>query len=360
MDSAFNKKLNKRFIISLAIIISLAFLWMIKGFVITIILAAITAGLFYKIYLHILKRIKKKGLSSAIVVILVLLVFVIPLTLFIGVVVDQASEISKDLVPVIREEIEKGKTQGFSLPEWLPFRDQLAPYQDEIIKKLSEFSSNIGNIIVTSLTSITQGTFLFFLQLFVFLYALFYFLMNGEKYLYDLRKYIPMEEDDFDKMLDKGLSVTRATIKGALFIGVLQGALIGIAFAIIGIKGAAFWGAICIVLSLIPSIGSGLVWVPAAIWLFIKGKTFAAIALAIWGGVVVGSLDNILRPKLIGQDTKMSDLMILLSTLGGLGLFGIIGFILGPILAGLVITIWQIYAETFFESKLSNDRISEE
>lgn len=342
---SFNDRIERRFIIGITIILSLLFLWMIKAYIMPVILAAITAGLTYKLYQFLCSKLKKQGIAAAITVIAVLLIFIIPLGLFTTLVVDQAASISKDVVPFLEKELNEKQATGFQVPDWVPFKEQLNISSDSIVEKANELSGKIGNIIVNSLTSVTQGTFMFFLQLFIYLYALYFFLIDGKKYIQQSKQYIPLSNDDFNSMLEQFTSVTRATLKGALLIGILQGTLIGLALWILGVKGAAFWGAISIVLSLIPSIGSGFVWVPIAIWMFTQGDTAQAIGLVIWGAIIVGSIDNVLRPKLVGNDAKMSDLIILLSTLGGLGLFGVVGFIVGPLVAGLVITSWKIYNE---------------
>ncbi len=148
-------------------------------------------------------------------------------------------------------------------------------------------------------------------------------------------------------MIDKFVSVSRATIKGTLVIGVVQGALAGAALAVAGIPSAVFWGTVMAVLSIIPGIGTGLVWVPSAIYLAATGRWLAAVLLVVWCALVVGSVDNVLRPRLVGRDTQMHDLLILFSTLGGLLLFGIVGVIIGPIIAALFVTIWDLYGAVF-------------
>ena len=127
----------------------------------------------------------------------------------------------------------------------------------------------------------------------------------------------------------------------------IQGALAGIGFSVAGLDGAAFWGTIMAVLSVVPGIGAALVWVPAVIYLFIVGKTLTAVLLLAWCAAVVGTVDNVLRPRLVGKDAKMPDLLILIGTLGGLFLFGPIGFIIGPLVCGLFLTVWDIYGATF-------------
>jgi len=130
-------------------------------------------------------------------------------------------------------------------------------------------------------------------------------------------------------------------------IGIVQGALGGIAFAVVGIQGAAFWAVVMAVASVIPGVGTALVWVPAVIYLFATGKTVSAIGMALWFILLVGTIDNVLRPILVGRDTEMPDLLVLISTLGGLAMFGAVGLIIGPVIAGLFVTMWEVFQETF-------------
>ena len=141
--------------------------------------------------------------------------------------------------------------------------------------------------------------------------------------------------------------MTRATVKGTLLIGVIQGTINGIAFWVVGLPAPAFWGAVMIILSVVPAIGGALVWVPAAVWLGLTGRVGQAIVLLVLCGAVSGSVDNLLRPRLVGRDTKMPDLLILVSTLGGLGFFGAVGFIVGPLVTALFLTLWQILGKLY-------------
>ena len=168
------------------------------------------------------------------------------------------------------------------------------------------------------------------------LYAMFFFLVSGPTLMDKILGYLPLTKGDKEKMIEVGLSVSRATIKGTLIIGIIQGTLGGIGFAVAGIGSAVFWGAVMAVLSVLPGIGATLVWAPAVIYLLLSGKTIAGICLLIYCAGVVGTIDNFLRPMLVGRDSEMPDLLILLSTLGGLALFGASGLVLGPILAALV------------------------
>jgi predicted PurR-regulated permease PerM len=187
------------------------------------------------------------------------------------------------------------------------------------------------------------------LDFFVMLYATFFFLKDGGAILAKIFYYMPLSDEDEQRMLHRFVSITRATVKGTLIIGLVQGTLAGLGFWVAGVEGAALWGTVMVILSIVPGIGSTLIWVPAAIYLFVTGHTVAAIGLTAWCAAVVGTIDNVLRPILVGQDAEMPDLMILIGTLGGLFLFGPMGFIVGPIVCGLFITAWDIYGAAFKE-----------
>jgi predicted PurR-regulated permease PerM len=176
---------------------------------------------------------------------------------------------------------------------------------------------------------------------------MFFFLKDGRRYLDSILRYLPLRDSEQNQMLQRFVSVTRATLKGTLLIGIVQGTLGGMIFAILGISGAVLWGLLMIVLSVIPLVGGALVWVPAAIILAVQGAWIKALILTGFCSVVIGSVDNLLRPRLVGHDTQMSDLLVLFSTLGGIAAFGAIGFIVGPIIAALFVTIWEIFGKAF-------------
>ena len=183
----------------------------------------------------------------------------------------------------------------------------------------------------------------------IMLYVMFFFLAEGAALLRKILYYLPMVHEDEERLLRRFTSVARATMKSTLIIGFLQGTICGLAFFLVGIQGAAFWGTVMAVLSIIPAAGTALVWAPALIILVVKGEILGAITLGVICGALAGNLDNFLRPRLVGKDTEMHDLFVLFGTLGGISLFGILGIILGPIIAALFITIWEIYGDAFSE-----------
>jgi predicted PurR-regulated permease PerM len=342
-------KFRKVFLLLLAVGISIVFYMMVRGFLMSVFLAAIIAGLSQPLFRTLLRWFKgRKGAASGVTLLVVLLAIIIPLTGFLGLVAKEALEVSQTIRPAI-ERLVAEPTELDMLLERLPFADRLDPYRDQIIQKVGEFAGWLGTFLVNTLAATTRGTAAFFFQLFVMLYAMFFFLIDGRAVLDKILYYMPLAPEDEDRMVGRFVSVARATIKGTLVIGIVQGGLAGLAFAVAGVEGAVIWGTIMVVLSIIPGIGTALVWVPAVIYLFAIGRVGTAIALFVWCAAVVGTVDNLLRPWLVGKDTKMPDLLILLSTLGGLLFFGAVGIVIGPIVAALFVTVWDIYGLAFKE-----------
>ena len=162
---------------------------------------------------------------------------------------------------------------------------------------------------------------------------------------------IPVSNEDREQLTNTFSSVARATLKGTLIIGIVQGGLAGASFAIAGIQGAIFWSAVMAVLSIIPGVGTAIVWVPTVIILGLTGHVGAAIGIGLWCGIVVGTADNVLRPMLVGKDTKMSELMVLVTTLGGLTFCGAAGIVVGPVIGALFTTIWSLWKNTMPQNK---------
>jgi predicted PurR-regulated permease PerM len=254
--------------------------------------------------------------------------------------------ISQSASPWISEHLREPTELG-KLIERIPFLDKIEPYKAPIMENLGELASVVSSFLVNSISAATRGTVGFFFDLFIMLYAIFYFMTHGRELLDQIMQYVPLPQQDKVLMLDKFVSVSKATLKGTLIVGIVQGGLAGLAFAVVGIEGAAFWGTIMVVLSIIPGIGTALVWVPAVIYLFAVGRVVPAVGLLLWCALVVGTVDNFLRPILVGKDTQMPDILVLLSTLGGLFMFGAVGFVIGPIIAALFVAVWRIYGETF-------------
>lgn len=195
-----------------------------------------------------------------------------------------------------------------------------------------------------------QNTFQFFLGLALMVYLSFFLLRDGSQLVDLLIRALPLGDERERLLFAKFAEVTRATVKGNLLIAIIQGALGGGIFWILGIQGALLWGVVMAIVSLLPAVGAALVWVPAALYLAATGEMVSAIVLTAFGMVVIGLADNLLRPVFVGRDTKLPDYIVLLSTLGGIVMFGINGFVMGPLVAALFMAFWGIFIREFGET----------
>ncbi|MBO6784434.1 MAG: AI-2E family transporter [Alphaproteobacteria bacterium] len=289
----------------------------------------------------------RPAVASGLVIVIMLIAVGIPLLALGGLVASEALEISRAVSPWIQQQFRGGGALAFRIPDWFPFAAELEPYKTQILARLGEAAGGAGQFMFDSIRNISRGTFAVFLNLFVFLYAMFFFLMRGPELLDSALRYLPLDEPDREALIERGLTVTKATLKSILVIGVLQGLLVALAFAVLGLDGAAFWGTVVLILSAIPGLGSAIVWVPAAIYLFAIDQAWSAVALIVWGALVVGLVDNILRPRMVGEEARIPDLLILLSILGGIAGFGVVGIVMGPILAAVFLTVLEIYRAVF-------------
>lgn len=343
-------KFRTAFLLTLVVGVSLLFLAVIWPFLQALFFGAILAALGLPLFHAFLRLLRgHRGMASVATLLVMFLIIAGPVTAVLGVVVRQAFEISSEATPWLQKEA--AMPDPSELRAWLaknlPFLTDYLPSRKEIAEHISNATKALGGFVIAGASSFTKGTAGFLLNLFVMVYAMFFFLKDGRKILEKILFYMPLNHQDELMMLERFATVTAATIKGTLIISLIQGFLGGIAFFAAGIQGAAFWGAIMVVLSVLPGIGTAVVWIPAVIYLFLSGQPLAATLLLIWCAGVVGTIDNLLRPRLVGKDARMSDLMILLGTLGGLFLFGPLGFIIGPIVCGLFLTVWEIYGVAF-------------
>jgi predicted PurR-regulated permease PerM len=342
-----NSGLNKIVALILVLFTSVVFFIMIRGFIITLILAAIFSAMAQPFYRRLVKWCRgRKTLASSLTLALIFLIIVMPLLGLLGIVAGQAIQISNSVKPWV----DQISARPSVINEWLsalPFYDSIASYQNEILQKGGEIVGTLSSLLFKGLSAVTMSTINSIFLFFVLLYTMFFFIKDGDTILVRILSYLPLQENVERRMLARFTSIARATIKGSLVIGIIQGSLAGAAFWVVGIDGAVFWGTVMTVLSVIPAVGAALVWLPAVLILAITGQYVQAIGLLAFCSLLVSTIDNLLRPWLVGKDTELHELMIFLGTLGGIGLFGIIGFIIGPIVAGLFVTAWDICAENF-------------
>jgi predicted PurR-regulated permease PerM len=222
---------------------------------------------------------------------------------------------------------------------------------------IEQISASAGNAfaqaikyIAQQVPALTQNLLALIVQFALAFYVLFFLLRDGQQLIRKLISLIPIGDGIETELFERFTSVARATVKGGLIVAVIQGSIGGLLFGFVGIPAAFLWGMLMIVFSLLP-IGSALIWAPAALILFLQGQTTQAVILLSVGILAIAMIDNFLRPRLIGKDSKMSDYLVVVSTLGGLAWFSLTGFVLGPIIAALFITCWDIMGQESQASK---------
>jgi predicted PurR-regulated permease PerM len=216
---------------------------------------------------------------------------------------------------------------------------------------MAKAAMTASQFVATHLVSIGQNAVRFVAMILIMVYLLFYFFRDGERLLQLIVGAVPLGDERERKLFERFAEVSRATMKGTVLVGLAQGFLGGLLFWAVGIEAAVFWGVVMTVLSFLPVFGASLIWIPAAIILMATGSLIKGIVLLAAGVVLISLADNLLRPILVGRETRLPDYIILVSTLGGISLFGISGLVIGPVLAALFLTIWEMFAQEFCEEK---------
>ena len=233
-----------------------------------------------------------------------------------------------------------------SLPAWaLGWLERLnltTPAQ--LQAHLGRIGAQASQFLATQALSLGQNTLQFIVSFGVMLYLLFFLLRDGHRLAARIRHAIPLEAGHQQQLTEKFITVIRATIKGNVAVAALQGLLGGLIFWLLGIQGPVLWGVLMAFLSLLPAVGASLIWGPVAIYFFATGAAMQGLILTAYGVGVIGLVDNLLRPLLVGKDTKMPDYLVLISTLGGMALFGLTGFVIGPVIAALFIATWDLFS----------------
>ena len=269
--------ISKWVLLLLVLLISAIFLAMIRQFLMAIVLAGIFSALAHPLFRRFAGWFGgRKGPASLLTLLLVVALVLVPLALLAGIVSAQALKVAQIARPWVQKQL--SEPDAFShLLQSIPFYDKIKPYQELLLSKAGELVGDMSGFLLSQISSLTLGTAQLLFTLFVMLYCMYFFLIDGDRLLERGLYYLPLEDDDERRMLERFTSVTRATLKGTAVIGILQGGLAGLAFAVVGIPSSVFWGTIMAVLSIIPSIGSALIWVPAAIILGISGHLVKAI-----------------------------------------------------------------------------------
>lgn len=329
--------------LTFVLLVTVSFFLLIKDFLLACFWAIILAVVFDPVYQRIRQYFKNSEiLPLLLTMIMIILVFVIPL-LTITLMITEESTILYQKIQggEINPHIFFQETLAFLLPIFNKFSYMEALSVDEISASAGNAFAQAIKYIAQQVPGLTQNLLALIVQFSLTFYILFFLLRDGHHIIRKLISLIPIGDGIEKELFERFTSVARATVKGGLIVAVIQGSIGGLLFWFVGIPAAFLWGMLMIVLSLLP-IGSTLIWAPAAIILFLQGQTLNAIIVLGVGILVIGLIDNFLRPRLIGKDSKMSDYLVLVSTLGGLTWFSLTGFVLGPIIAALFITCWDI------------------
>jgi predicted PurR-regulated permease PerM len=326
--------------------VTIAFFWLTLDFLQPLFWAAVMAILFHPVFRLLDLRLRGKGRAALATTLVIILLVFTPLAL-IGVAVSREA---LSLYNVIRNEV---VVDGeMDLPGFLarvqPMVEDLATRVgldlEQLVGGAADAAGTAAQLLASQAVIVGQNVLNAIAKTALMIYLLFFFLRDGEVVLAAIVKAIPLGESRQRALFSRFASVTRATLKGTLVVGAVQGALGGVLFALLGINAPVLWGVVMTMASLLPLAGPALIWGPWAVYLIATGSIAKGIILAAGGTLLVGTADNILRPILVGRETRMPDYLVLLSTLGGLSVFGLSGFVAGPVVAALFLSVWDMFA----------------
>jgi len=340
-------KTKNREIVFFALLIgvTLLFLLLLKSFFFPIFWAAVIAAIFRPIFLRIEVRLRRRSSAAAVTLALVIVLIFIPAAVVGTLLVAESMQLYDAISSSGGAQLRNGMQSLQDFLESLPFYERLPIPSGAWSERFAEVYKGIAGFFLDQLRSLTQNTLLFLVQFAVMLYTLFFFLRDGDTFLAMLMRLVPLGDGREKALYQRFAATARATIKVTLLIGGIQGILGSIIFFATGIKGALLWGVIMIFTSIVPAVGCSIVWAPAGILLILSGALWEGVAVLAYGVAIISMADNLLRPLLLGKDVQLHPLLIFLSTLGGISLFGISGFVLGPIITALLITVWEMYDE---------------
>ena len=346
-ESATVSSFESKFFVLLLVVVSLGFLWVLSPFYGAVFWGAVFAIVFAPLHARLLRAIPtRRTLTAALALLFILLLVILPLGLLSALLVQEAG--------LVVQRMQTGEL-SFSLyfqqiyealPGWATGLlgrfglTDMALVQERIAVSLTQGSQ----FFAAQALSIGQNTFDFLMSFFIMLYLLFFFLRDGSALGRRMMDTLPLEGDIKRDLSGKFITVIRATVKGNIVVAMVQGALGGLIFWILDIHAPVLWGTLMAFLSLLPAIGAAIVWLPVAIYFLATGAVLNGLLLAAFGVLVIGLVDNVLRPLLVGKDTKLPDYVVLMSTIGGMALFGLNGFVIGPVIAAMFIAAWDLFS----------------
>lgn len=331
----------------LLVLVTVAFGWILMPFFGAIFWGAVLAILFAPFHRKVLARMHNRPVLAAVATLSICLVLVIiPIILIAVSLVSEGSAVYEKVASgQIDLRAELGKIFN-ALPAWVhSIMDRLGV--DSLVllqERISNAAVQGSKLIATHMLSIGMNAFDFMVGFFVMLYLLFFLLKDGPALATRIQRAIPLSADNKKNLFDKFATVTRATVKGNFLVAAAQGAMGGLAFWALGVQAPVLWAVVMAFLSLLPAVGAAIVWVPVALYFLVTGAILKGVILVAFGVLVIGLLDNVLRPILVGKDIKMPDYLVLISTIGGMALFGLNGFVIGPMVAAMFLAMWDIFS----------------
>lgn len=296
---------------------------------------------------------RRPNLAALTTLLVVVLLVILPLMLVASSLVLEANSLyatvqSGELAAYLRN-------VGSLLPDWateLLDRFDLGSF-DALRERLSRVFGQFLQLVASRAVTVGQSTFGFVIGLGVMLYLMFFLLRDGSSLTRRIREAVPLRPSQRDELIEKFVIVVRATVKGTILVAALQGMMGGLIFWFLGINAPVLWAVVMALFSLLPAVGAGIVWLPVALYLFVSGAIWQGVVLILFGVLVIGLVDNLLRPILVGQATRIPDYVILISTLGGISIAGLNGFVIGPMVAAMFITVWDIFTASRRNSEAS-------
>ena len=341
------RRLENQTFLLLLVAVTVAFGWILAPFYGAILWAVVIAVIFAPLNLRLQGSMGgRPNLAAAATVLIVIAMVILPLTLIAASLLQEASAFYAKMQSGEYNFASYTQRVFDALPGWVTgLLDRvnltdLGKVRDSVAAGLVKG----GQAVAPQALSIGMNTFDFVIGLGIMLYLLFFLLRDGEALTERIKQAVPLRAGQKTALFSRFADVLRATVKGGIMVAIAQGALGGLAFWFLGIHAALLWAVLMAFLSLLPAIGAGLVWVPVAVYLLATGAVWQGVTLILYGVLVIGLVDNLLRPFLIGKDTKLPDYVVLISTLGGIQVFGLTGFVIGPLIAAIFMVSWEIFS----------------
>jgi predicted PurR-regulated permease PerM len=329
--------------------VSVLFFFIARKFIMPVLLAAISAGLFWPVHTRIRTLLGRKEMSALLSMVAVILIILVPLGLIGYFILDRLLEFARQLAHDIQSTKDLLEKISQILGK-IPILRTIDPVEILTGDRFLRFIQQFGTLILENVGSLADNMILVLIKIFIYLYSLYFFLKEGDCILRRVIGLFPLRKRYQNMVTERFISVTRATLKSTFIIGSIQGAIGGIALYLLELKGAILWGVLLMFLAIIPNVGAIIVWFPASIVLFAKGNLLGGGIMILVGFIIVMT-EYILRPRLIGKDIQIHQVLVLIGVMGGIALFGVFGFIIGPILMSLFVILWDMFREAVVDEQ---------